>query len=187
MNELDLNNIASCIYLVRNKQVMLARDVAKLYDVETYRINEVVKRNIKRFPESFCFQLTREECDKLCSTSQFAMLNKSGNAQGSNIKYLPYIFSEHGIMMLSGLLKSDIAVSVNIKIINAFVAMRKLINTNFAERLAVIEQKSLIIDNRLDENDKKFAELFAKFKETANTNIFFEGKIYNRLVPKLKN
>ena len=117
--------IENMIYEIRGVQVMLSSDVAKLYQVETKRINEVIKRNINRFPESFCFQLTNEEIDKLSSRSQIATLNKSNNLRGYNVKYLPYVLTEQGIMMLSGLLKSDIAVKVNLQIIDAFVKMRR--------------------------------------------------------------
>lgn len=102
----------------------------------------------------------------------------SNIGRGGN-HYLPYAFTEHGIMMLSGLLKSDIAVSVNIKIINAFVAMRKLLNNNFEIRLGNLEQIAISVDNKLIENDKKFEELFSKFKDPVNTNLFFNGEIYN--------
>lgn len=175
MNDLELidKSIEEKIYTIRDKQIMLASDVAKLYNVETKRINEIVKRNLNRFPEDFCFQLTKEEYVNL--TSQFAMSNIG---RGGN-HYLPYAFTEHGIMMLSGLLKSDIAVSVNIKIINAFVAMRKLLNNNFEIRLGNLEQIAISVDNKLIENDKKFEELFSKFKNPVNTNLFFNGEIYN--------
>lgn len=102
----------------------------KIYQVETKRINEVIKRNINRFPNSFCFQLTKQEIDELSSRSQIATLNKSNNLRGYNIKYLPYALTEQGIMMLSGLLKSDVAVKVNIQIIDAFVKMRKYFSNN---------------------------------------------------------
>ena len=94
--------IENMIYEIRGIQVMLSSDVAKLYQVETKRINEVIKRNINRFPESFCFQLVNEELDKLSSRSQIATLNKSNNLRGYNVKYLPYVLTEQGIMMLSG-------------------------------------------------------------------------------------
>jgi len=102
--------VEEMIYDIRGVQVMLSSDVAKLYHVETKRINEVIKRNIKRFPESFCFQLTRDEIDKLSLRSHFATLNKNMNLRGQHYKYFPYVLTEQGIMMLSGLLKSDIAV-----------------------------------------------------------------------------
>jgi hypothetical protein len=165
--------IEDIIYKIRGKQVMLSSDVAKLYKVETKRINEVIKRNIKRFPESFCFQLNNEELDILCLRSQFATLNKSNNLRGGNIKYLPYVLTEHGIMMLSGLLKSDIAIKVNIQIINAFVEMRKyLLNNNIENRLSNIETKIIEYDNN-------FKILFDKFDSKTNSNIYFEGQTYD--------
>ena len=90
-------------------------------------MNEVIKRNINRFPKTFCFQLTSEEIDSLSLRSQFATLNKNDNMRGQHYKYLPYVLTEQGIMMLSGLLKSDIAIKVNVRIIDAFVKMRKYI------------------------------------------------------------
>ena len=100
-------NIEDMIYEIRGKQVMLSSDVAKLYNVETKRINEVIKRNINRFPSEFCFQLTDVEIDKLSLRSHFATLNTNGNYRGQHYKYLPYVLTEQGIMMLSWLLKSD--------------------------------------------------------------------------------
>lgn len=153
--------------------MVTTKDVAKLYNVETKRINEVVKRNLNRFPDDFCFQLKEEEYISLRSQFATSNIGKGGN------RYLPYAFTEHGIMMLSGLLKSDIAALVNIKIINAFVAMRKLLNNNFEIRLGNLEQIAISVDNKLIENDKKFEELFSKFKDPVNTNLFFNGEIYN--------
>ena len=86
--------IEDMIYEVRGVQVMLSSDVAKLYQVETRRINEVIKRNISRFPESFCFQLTNEEVDKLSLRSQFAILNKNNKLRGQHYKYLPFVLTE---------------------------------------------------------------------------------------------
>ncbi len=149
--------IENMIYEIRGVQVMLASDVAKLYRVETKRINEVIKRNIKRFPESFCFQLTIEEIDKLSSRSQFATLNKSNNKRGYNIKYLPYVLTEQGIMMLSGLLKSDIAVKVNIEIIDAFVKMRRYFANAISSNEILInhENRILRLEKTFDKLKKK--------------------------------
>jgi len=182
MNELlikEENKIENMIYEVRGKQVMLASDVAILYNSETKIINQVVKRNINRFPESFCFQLTDDEylalkdkINKVSLRSQIVTLNKSNNSRGMYVKYLPYVFTEHGIMMLSGLLKSDVAARVNIQIINAFVEMRKYIaDNNYEKRISNIETK-------LIEHDNKFKEIFNKF-ETQNNHIFYEGQIYD--------
>lgn len=146
---------------------MLSSDVAKLYHVETRRINEVIKRNINRFPSSFFFQLTNEEISNLFLRSQFATLNKNNNLRGQHYKYLPYVLTEQGIMMLSGLLKSDIAVKVNIEIIDAFVKMRKYFANN-NEILLNHENRLLFLESTLD-----------KFKEKEMNKIFFENELYD--------
>ena len=159
--------IEDMIYEVRGVQVMLSSDVAKLYHVETRRINEVIKRNINRFPSSFCFQLTNEEISNLSLRSQFATLNKNNNLRGQHYKYLPYVLTEQGIMMLSGLLKSDIAVKVNIEIIDTFVKMRKYFANN-NEILLNHENRLLFLESTLD-----------KFKEKEMNKIFFENELYD--------
>jgi len=181
MNELQLVeniNIKDYIYEIRGKQVMLASDVAKLYNVETFRINEVVKRNINRFPSSFCFQLTKE--DWIFLRSQIA-ISKDGRG---GVRYLQYVFTEHGIMMLSGLLKSEIAAFINVYIINAFVEMRKLISKDtFQSRLTNVEQKLIDMDNNFTDkflkSDKNFEILFSELKSPKNTHLFFDGQIYD--------
>lgn len=165
----EKQNIENLIYEVRGKQVILASDVARLYESETKIINQVVKRNINRFPENFCFQLTKEEYISL--RSQIVTLKANG--RGNHIKYLPYAFTEHGIMMLSGLLKSNIAAKVNVEIINAFVSMRKYISNS------LLEQKHI---NELVLKDNKRIDLIEEtlsiFKEK-NNHLFFEGQIYD--------
>lgn len=147
MNEImEKENIENMIYEIRGKQVMLSSDVAKLYNVETKVLNQTIKRNINRFPNSFCFQLNDEEINKLSLRSQFVTLNKSNNLRGQHYKYLLYVLTEQGIMMLSGLLKSNVAVNVNIKIIDAFVKMRHFIGYN-EFRLSNVESK--IIDRKI--------------------------------------
>ena len=135
---------------------MLDSDVAMLYHYETKKINQNVKRNIKRFPENFCFQLNEKELKVL--RSQFVTLEKKG--KGQHGKYLPYVFTEQGIAMLSGLLKNDIAVQVSINIMNAFVEMRRFIvnNGQVFERLTNVEYKLL-------EHDKKFDEVFNELQK----------------------
>ena len=176
MNNIILNEevrIEDMIYEIRGKQVMLSSDVAKLYHVETKVLNQTIKRNINRFPDLFCFQLTNEEIDELCLRSQFVTLNKSNNLRGQHYKYLPYALTEQGIMMLSGLLKSDIAVKVNIEIIDAFVKMRRYISSS------LIEQKYI---NELVLKDSKRIDLIesalSKFNDK-NNHLFFEGQIYD--------
>ena len=112
MNEVMIDNskIENMIYEIRGKHVMFNSDVARLYNVETKVLNQVIKRNINRFPEEFCFQITIEELGNLSLRSQNVTLNKSNNYRGLHYKYLPYVLTEQGIMMLSGLLKNDIAV-----------------------------------------------------------------------------
>lgn len=174
MNEIiEIENIAveDMIYEIRGVQVMLSSDVAKLYQVETRRINEVIKRNIKRFPDSFCFQLTNEEIDKLSLRSQFAILNKNKNMRGQHFKYLPYVLTEQGIMMLSGLLKSDIAVKANVQIIDAFVKMRRYFANTISSNEMLINHENRIL--RLEKN-------FNKYNEKKEINrIFFEGELYD--------
>ena len=171
---LDEIKIENLIYNIRDKQVMLDSDVAKLYGYETKRINELVKRNIERFPEEFCFQLTKLELKKVISLrSQNATL-KSG--RGEHQKYLPYVFTEHGVMMLAGMLKTDIAVEISKKIINAFVSMRHFINENkdIFKRITTIEYKML-------EYDENFEKIFNALepKKLEKQKIFFNGEIYD--------
>ena len=171
LEEIKIENL---IYKIRDKQVMLDSDVAKLYGYETKRINEIVKRNIERFPEEFCFQLTKLELEKVISLrSQNATL-KSG--RGEHQKYLPYVFTEHGVIMLAGMLKSDIAVEISKRIIKAFITMRHFINENkdIFKRLTITEYKLL-------EHDSKIDELFDKLepKKLEKQKIFFNGEIYD--------
>ena len=137
--------IKTRIYEFRGVHVMIDKDLAMLYNVETKVLNQAVKRNIERFPEDFMFQLTKEEC----SRSQFVTLKSK---QGENIKYLPYAFTELGIAMLSGILRSSIAIQVNINILRAFVEMRK--------QMKVLSENSLQIENlRLElQNQKAYVE-----------------------------
>ena len=151
---------------------MLDSDVARLFDYATKDLNRNVKNNIERFPEYYCFQLTEEEYKSL--RCKIFTLNENG--RGQHRKYLPYVFTEYGITMLAGLLKSDIAVNVSIKIVNTFIEMRKFLiqNGQIFERLTNIEYKLL-------EHDKKFNEVFNQLQveENIKQKIFFEGQIYD--------
>ena len=186
-----LENIENLIHVIRGKQVMLDVDLARLYGVETKRLNEQVKRNIERFPEDFMFQLSKEEAES--SRSQFATLNEDGelsrsqfatlNGRGHNIKHLPYAFTENGVAMLSSVLRSQQAININIQIMRAFNAMRHFIasNTQVFQRLEVMERNQLALNVHLAENDKKFEEVFRRLDEGAATPkeaIFFEGKFF---------
>lgn len=114
-----IKEIGERIYKVRGIQVMIDRDLAELYGVETKQLNRAVKRNIERFPEDFMFQLTKEECLRC----QIGTLN---TGQGQHMKYLPYAFTEYGIAMLSGVLRSETAIAANIRIIRTFANMRNI-------------------------------------------------------------
>ena len=160
MNEIiekESTEIENMIYEIRGVQVMLSSDVAKLYKVDTKVLNQTIKRNINRFPKEFCFQLNNEEIDELSLRSQFVTLNKSNNKRGYNIKYLPYVLTEQGIMMLSGLLKSDIAVKVNIEIIDAFVKMRRYFANTISNNEILINHENSILrlENTFDKLNKK--------------------------------
>ena len=141
----EVAEIQRCIITVRNVQVMLDRDLAMLYGVEVKQLNRQVKRNIERFPSDFMFQLTREDC----SRCQIGTLNEG---RGSNVKYLPYAFTENGIAMLSGVLKSPTAIEVNIRIMRAFTAMRRFVfdHAGLVQRVGAIEMKQLETDKRID-------------------------------------
>ena len=114
----DLTKIKSMIYEIRELQVMLDEDLAKIYQVETKRLNEAVKRNRDRFPLEFMFQLTKEEYENL--RSQIATSNDDRGGR----RYLPFVFTEHGVVMLSSVLSSRIATQINIAVVNAFIYMR---------------------------------------------------------------
>ena len=171
----QVENIKDLIYTIRGKQVMLDSDVAMLYQYTTKNINKAMKRNINRFPEDFCFQLTEKEVENLRFQFGTSSLNKE-NYGGR--RYLPYVYTEQGISMLAGVLKNDIAIQVSINIIRAFIEMRKFITNNAQvfERLTKIEYKML-------EHDKKFDIVFNELQKEKKTGfkekIFFEGQIYD--------
>ena len=177
-NEISNEEIKNLIYTIRGKQVMLDSDVAMLYNYETKKVNQAVKRNIDRFPERFCFQLTEEELGMMWS--QFVTTSKLENNKYRRKKYLPYVFTEQGIAMLSGILKSEVAVQVSIKIMDAFVEMRKFININKSlfEKVITIENK---MNTKFIEQDKKFEIIFNQLQKEENIKqqIFFEGQIYD--------
>ena len=168
-------NIENMIYEIRGKQVMFTSDVAKLYKVETKSLNQTIKRNINRFPKEFCFQITNEELSQMSLRSQFVTLNKNNNYRGQHYKYLPYVLTEQGIMMLSGLLKNDIAVKVNVQIIETFVKLRKFVSNNLIEQ-NYINKIVIKHDNEIKLLQESFSKLEAKQK--INT-IFYEGQIYD--------
>lgn len=162
-------NIENLIYEVRGKQVMLDRDLARLYQVETRTLNQAVKRNIERFPNEFCFQMNNIEF--MNWRSQFVISNNDK----IGLRRPPYVFTEQGVAMLSGVLHSKIAISTSIAIINAFISMKKYISTN------LLEQKyynDMII--RHDSEIKSLQESFNKFEEKkSNIETYYNGQIYD--------
>ena len=132
----QLQVIQSKIYEIRGQKVMLDRDLAELYQVTTSNLNKAVKRNLKRFPPDFMFQLTEEEWEIL--RFQNGIIKKG---RGEHTKYLPHAFTEQGLAMLSGLLNSDIAIQVNINIMRAFVAVRQMIALPPTDKLTELQQE----------------------------------------------
>lgn len=175
--ELPQYDIESMIYVVRNQQVMIDSDLAMLYQVETKRLNEAVKRNIARFPEEFRFQLTAEETESL--RSQIATLNEN-DGRGKHRKYLPYVFTEQGIAMLSAVLRSDVAIQVSISIMKSFVEMRRFISNNalLFERISNVELKQLEYQKQTDEKLEQIFEYISEHEESSQ-KVFFDGQIYD--------
>ena len=183
-NEVSVNpleSIENLILNIRGKQVMLDRDLARLYGVETKRLNEAVKRNIERFPEDFMFQLNKEEFENWKSqivTSNWMSQNATSNSVIMGARKLPYAFTENGIAMLSGLLNSQIAIRVNIQIMRAFVAMRHYISSNqqIINRFENIEHHQLLMIERQDKTDTQIEQIF---KTLANYKLPTEGVFHN--------
>ncbi len=173
LNQEDLKNK---IYTIRGSQVIIDCDLAKLYDVDIKRLNEQVKRNNDRFPEDFMFQLTVSEYNSL--RSQFATFEQG---RGEHRKYMPYVFTEQGVAMLSGVLRSDTAIKVSIQIINAFVAMRKFISKNaeIFRRLDTVERKQLESQIKTDKNFEIVFEAIENKEFVKKQGIFFDGQIFD--------
>ena len=194
--------IEPLIRTIRGQQVLLDSDLAILYGVETKRLNQQVKRNIERFPEDFMFQLTHEEV--ICSRSQIATLNEGTNLRSQiatssqevslksqivtsshgGVRYLPYAFTENGIAMLSSVLRSPIAIQVNIRIMRAFTAMRQFIasNAQIFQRLDVMEQNQLALTAHQVETDHKLEEVFRRLDSgnvQPHQGIFYDGQIFD--------
>ena len=187
MNKTELissDKVQQKIYTIRGQQVMLDEDLAELYGVETKRLNEQVKRNSERFPDIFCFQLTEDDLEILRSQnatsssdslrSQFATLEKG---RGQHRKYLPYVFTEQGVAMLSAVLKSETAVRMSIQIINAFVTMRRFLQQNAVvfQRLDSLETRQLATDKKLDQVLNALEHKDASPRQ----GIFFDGQIFD--------
>ncbi|MFT4312708.1 MAG: ORF6N domain-containing protein [Candidatus Woesearchaeota archaeon] len=176
MNNDVLPDLKSKIHTIRGKQVMLDRDLAQLYGVETKRLNEQVKRNSERFPEDFCFQLNNDEFNEILR-SQFA----TSNSDWGGIRYFPYAFTEQGVATLSGVLKSKKAIQTNIQIMRAFVAMRHFLlkNANIFARLDSVERKQIEYQIKSDDNFTKLFTALESKQLTPKQGIFYDGQIYD--------
>ncbi len=177
--EVKPDNIKDLIYTIRGKQVMFDSDLARLYQVETKVFNQSVKRNIDRFPEHFRFQLTDSEFGFLRSQN---VTSKKEEGRGGR-RYNPYVFTEQGIAMLSAVLRSNVAVSISIKIMDTFVEMRRFLvnNSELFSRLDRVELNQLETTKRLDETEQKFEKVFDYIAETKEVSqkVFFNGQIYD--------
>ena len=169
-------DIKSKIYIIRGKEVMLDSDLAKLYECKngTKSINQAVKRNINKFPETFYFQLTKLELEEL--QSQIGTANKMART-------IPYVFTEHGVAMLASVINTPIADEISVKIINAFVSMRHILlnSIDYQKELFIIQNKILEHDNKLIEHDSKFEKIFSEYssKEYLKSKLIFENEIYD--------
>lgn len=184
---MDVNNL---IYTIRGIQVMLDSDLAELFEVETKVFNQAVKRNLNRFPENFRFQLTNSEYANLRSQNVTLKIESDVENLRSQIvtsskhggrRYLPYVFTEQGVAMLTGVIRSAVAIDMSIKIMTAFVEMRKFISNNalLIDRIDSIETRQLLFQN---ESNEKFNQLFNALQEedkNKKENIFFDGQIYD--------
>jgi hypothetical protein len=156
------NLVISKIYLIRGLKVMIDQDLAEMYGVETRRLNEQVKRNRIRFPKEFIFKLTRKEYENLMS--QNATSSWGGRRQ------MPYAFTEYGLVMLSGILNSKIAVQVNIRITKAYVKLREVLLTHkdLLLKLEVLEKKVMKQDQRSEKQAEEILVIFNALKELLN-------------------
>lgn len=172
MNDLIQPKVESLIFTIRGKHVLLDKDLAMLYGVETKQLNRQVKRNIERFPDDFMFQLTLEEVKLLRCQIGTAKLEKT--------RYLPYAFTENGVAMLSGVLRSQTAIYVNINIMRAFNSIRHLVSTNnlVYKRIEALEYHQLKTDKRIDDVLKRLEDK----SETNAQGIFFDGQIFDAYV-----
>ena len=172
-----VDNIEPLIKVIRGQQVMIDRDLATLYGVETKRLNEQVKRNMERFPERFRFQLTKEEMNELVTNC-----DRFNSLKHSTVR--SYAFTEQGVAMLSTVLRSETSIRVSIRIMDAFVAMRRFMVTNAEvfQRLSTMEYHQLEMQQHLQESDKRIEEVFRRLDEgnaKPKQGVFYNGQIYD--------
>ena len=181
-NELVPNDdIGRRILIIRNRQVMIDRDLANIYGVKTSRLNEQVKRNKERFPEDFCFQLTEDEFENWKSQNAISNSDKMG------LRKKPFAFTELGVAMLSTVLKTETAAKTSVKIIRAFVTMRHFMINSAQIFTEINEIKKRLFESDIHhkENDKKIEQLFSLLEKTdkeVTQGIFFNGQIFDSFV-----
>ena len=180
MQELIINenNIKDKIHTIRNQQVMLDRDLAELYGVETKHINQAVKRNETRFPKDFMFQLSKEEFENWRSQIVTSNSDKMG------LRRPPYAFTEQGVSMLSAVLKSEIAVDISVKIIRAFVEMRKIINSDNAlfYKIDFLEKRQISYEIKTDTKINQILNALEDKTLKPKQGIFYNGQIFDAYV-----
>lgn len=179
-NNAPLLPIENLIHVIRGQQVMLDSDLARLYGVETKYLKRAVKSNINRFPPDFMFELDREEFDSLRCKNCTSNIDSSRGGT----RYMPFVFTEQGVAMLSGVLRSDTAIEVNIRIMRAFIAMRSFMISNALvfQRLETIEHHQLLLQKHQSETDKKIEEVLTRLDSNESEPIegfFFEGQIFD--------
>lgn len=177
--EINQRRVEQLIYLVRNKQVMIDDDLAVLYQVDTSALNRAVKRNNDRFPEDFMFQLTKVEHEVLRCQIGISKNVDTTDGRGGR-RYMPYVFTEQGIAMLSSVLRSDTAAKISIDIMRAFVEMRRFIASNalLFERISEIELKQLEYQRKTDDRLEQVFEYISD-QEQPTQKVFFDGQIYD--------
>lgn len=215
-SEITTKGIESRILTIRNQQVMIDRDLAELYGVETRILNQAVKRNIERFPENFMFQLTKEETEiwmsqksnsnDIFSRSQIVILKsqfvissndfsrsqiatlKNDDNRGQNIKYLPYAFTEQGVAMLSGVLKSETAIQMSIQIMNAFVAMRHFLNSNAKVFTEIDSIKQHLLSSDIQQFNTQYPTLIVNHTSKMHDRfLIIDNKILYHIGASLKD
>jgi hypothetical protein len=157
----EIQTVEKAMHLVRGQRVMLDSDLAAIYGVTTKRLNEQLKRNRQRFPEDFAFQLTAEEFAALRSQIATSSLrSQNATSQKGGRRYRPWVFTEHGAIMLASVLNSEIAIDASVRVVRAFVRLREIISAN-AELAAKFAQ----LERRLDSHDEAIAQLFAAIRQ----------------------
>lgn len=171
-------SIKESIFSIRGQQVIADRDIAKLYGVTTSALNQAVKRNHKRFPERFMFQLTDEEFHKWKSQIVISKMSDSSFRMGLRTK--PYVFTEHGVTMLAAVLKSQTAINISLSIIDAFIAMRRFISMNedVFKRVQMLELRQNLDQ---EHNEAQFKKVFAALEEKKSSvqGVFFDGQLWD--------